>query len=444
MSETVGERLRRVRLERKLSQKQLAGPGVSAAYVSRIESGERSPSIKALRVLARKLKVSVAYLETGRDLTEAEERDMRLSEAELQLRLGEITADLERTLRSLAAEAAEVGDTCAERRAQIGLGLAAAHRSEHGEAVERLEPVIRTANVSPASHPDVFATLGHSYSELGRFEEAIGLFRGCLDRLEGVEPSNDAAYVRFATYLSYALADAGDLAGAQAAVNQALRRSGSIEDAYSRVRLYWSRARLASMAGENSSALSNIRRAITLLEETEDTLHLGLAHLLQGEFLLEEGSLDEAEEALELAARLMAGADAQHRGTLKAEQAKLAARRGQGEEAVRLAREALEIVGSGTPSEEGRAHWALAEGLAARGDVDASMEEFDRAERLLSGEGRYMVQLLKAWARVARSADRLGEAIALLERATEYAAGRPSKPARGVIENRRTRPAEKR
>ena len=432
MSETVGERLRRLRLERKLSQKHLAGPGVSAAYVSRIESGGRFPSIKALRVLARKLRVSVDYLETGRELTDAEERDMRLSEAELRLRLGEMTTNLERTLRGLLAEAAEIGDAGAELRAQIALGLAAAHRCDHEEAVEQLEPVIRAANVSPASHPDVFAALGHSYSELGRFEEAIELFRGCLDRLESREPSHDSAYVRFATYLSYALADAGDIAGAQAAVNDALERAGSIEDAYSRVRLYWSRARLASMSGESSSALSNIRRAITLLEETEDTLHLGLAYLLQGEFLLEADSLDEAEAILELASRLIAGADAQHRATLRAEQAKLAARRGLGERAVRLAREALEIVGTGTPSEEGRARWALAEGLAAKGEVDASMEEFDRAERLLSGEGRYMIQLLKARARVARSADRLAEAIALLERATEFAAGRRSKPAAGL------------
>lgn len=424
MSETIGDRLRRLRLERNLSQRDLAGPGVSAAYVSRIETGERSPSIKALRVLARKLRVSIALLETGRDLTDAEERDIRLTDTELRLRLGELTADLESALHELLREAAEAGDASAELRAEIALGLAAAHRGGHEQAAERLERVIRAPNVSPASHPDVFAALGHSYSEVGRFEEAIGLFRDCLDRLEKREPESDVAYVRFATYLSYALADGGDVPAAQAVVNDAIERAGSIEDAYSRVRLYWSRARLASMSGDSSSALSNIRRAITLLEETEDTLHLGLAHLLQGEFLLEQDRLDEAEEILELASRLTAGADAQHRATLRAEQAKLAARRGLGDRAVRLAREALDIVGTGTPAEEGRARWALAEGLAAGGDVDSAMEEFDRAERLLGGEGRYMIQLLKARARVARGADRLDEAIALLERATEFAAGR--------------------
>ncbi|HEY4908360.1 MAG TPA: helix-turn-helix transcriptional regulator, partial [Methylomirabilota bacterium] len=36
--ETIGERLKRLRLERGLSQRELAAPGVSYAYISRIEA----------------------------------------------------------------------------------------------------------------------------------------------------------------------------------------------------------------------------------------------------------------------------------------------------------------------------------------------------------------------------------------------------------------------
>ena len=430
MSETIGERIRRLRAARKLSQRQLSGPGVSAAYICRIEAGDRVPSVKALRVLAPTLGVSVAYLETGRELTDAEERDIRLGDAELRLRLGEMTADLESALHELFEEARQTGDAAAELRAQIALGLSAAHRGDHLEAVERLEHAINVPSVTAVSHSDVYTTLGHSYSELGRRAEAITLFQDCLERLDRGEPGNDVAYVRFATYLSYALADSGDLAAAQATVNEAVERAGAIEDAYSRVRSYWSRARLASMAGESTSALADIRSAITLLKETEDTLHLGLAYLLQGEFLLEANELDEAGSILELASRLIGGADAQHRAGLLAEQAKLAARRGDGERAVELAQHALELVGTQTPSEEGRARWALAEGLAAAGDHAAAEKEFDRAEGLLEGEGRYIRQLLKARARAARDAGRLDEAIALLERATEFAAERHVPPPR--------------
>src|SRR5213083_3795810 len=87
--ETVGQRLRRLRQENGLSQRELASPGVSYAYISRIEAGARRPSVKALRQLAPKLGVSVEYLETGSDLRDVDERELRLADAELELRLAE-------------------------------------------------------------------------------------------------------------------------------------------------------------------------------------------------------------------------------------------------------------------------------------------------------------------------------------------------------------------
>jgi transcriptional regulator with XRE-family HTH domain len=65
--ETVGRRLKRLREERGLSQRELAEPGVSYAYISRIEAGARQPSEKALRALAPKLGVTALYLEAGSD-----------------------------------------------------------------------------------------------------------------------------------------------------------------------------------------------------------------------------------------------------------------------------------------------------------------------------------------------------------------------------------------
>lgn len=65
--ETVGQRIRRLREERDLSQRELSEPGISYAYISRIEAGVRSPSEKALRALAVKLGVTPLYLELGSD-----------------------------------------------------------------------------------------------------------------------------------------------------------------------------------------------------------------------------------------------------------------------------------------------------------------------------------------------------------------------------------------
>src|SRR5881392_1043944 len=65
-AETIGARLKRLRLERGMSQRDLSSPGVSYAYISRIEAGARTPSVKAMRLLAQKLGVTVEQLETGK------------------------------------------------------------------------------------------------------------------------------------------------------------------------------------------------------------------------------------------------------------------------------------------------------------------------------------------------------------------------------------------
>src|SRR5436309_9914512 len=97
-TETIGQRLRRLRTERRMSQRELSSPGVSYAYISRIEAGTRQPSVKALRMLARKLGVSAEYLETGSELGAQEDREFRMADAELKLRLGEDPAEAERIL----------------------------------------------------------------------------------------------------------------------------------------------------------------------------------------------------------------------------------------------------------------------------------------------------------------------------------------------------------
>lgn len=63
--QTVGQRIAARRAELGLSQREIAVPGVSYAYISRIESGTREPSVRALRKLAPKLLTTAHWLETG-------------------------------------------------------------------------------------------------------------------------------------------------------------------------------------------------------------------------------------------------------------------------------------------------------------------------------------------------------------------------------------------
>lgn len=63
----VGRRLFDGRVEAGLSQRELAFPGCSAAYISRIERGERVPSLQVLRELAHRIGLSETGLAYGRE-----------------------------------------------------------------------------------------------------------------------------------------------------------------------------------------------------------------------------------------------------------------------------------------------------------------------------------------------------------------------------------------
>src|SRR5581483_645235 len=87
----LGTRLRALREARGLSLRQIAFPGCSPSYLSRVESGDRVASLTILAELARRLGTSIEEL-LGRSI------DGRISEgdlaaAEVAARMGAPTAD---------------------------------------------------------------------------------------------------------------------------------------------------------------------------------------------------------------------------------------------------------------------------------------------------------------------------------------------------------------
>jgi transcriptional regulator with XRE-family HTH domain len=426
----VGQRLRRLRQERGLSQRDVASPGVSYAYVSRIEAGARHPSVKALRQLAPKLGVSVEYLETGRDLTEHDERELRLAGAELTLRLEQDPRDAGAEFEAVLAEAEAIGDGESAARARAGLGELADRRGDFGTAIAELEQARAAGVLSPLSHADLYATLARAYSASGQPRRAVELLEDCLLQVKAQAPDDVSAEVRFATYLSYALSDVGELERANSVVRDALSRAQEAPDPYSRVRLYWSLARLALMEGKPRSALRQIRRAIGLLEATEDTRQLARAHLSCGEILTDDGQPEQAQGHFELAEKLLGEqADAADLAWLYLEQARAALLLGEDEGAERLARRALSLLAEGDPLKRARAYATLAE--ARPEEIDASQAEFANALELLEAERRWpaAASVLRAWSRALRRAGREQAALDVLDRAAAYAVRGSGQPA---------------
>jgi transcriptional regulator with XRE-family HTH domain len=428
--ETVGQRLRRLRHERGLSQRDLASYGVSYAYISRIEAGARRPSVKALRQLAPKLGVSVEYLETGRDLSDRDQRELRLADAELTLRLEQDSPGAEAAFAAVLAEAEAAGDAEATARARAGLGELADRRGDFARAIAELEQARAAGVLSPLTNADLYATLARAYSASGQPRRAVEVLEDCLSQVQAQAPEDVSAEVRFATYLSYALSDLGELERARAVVREALGRAQEAPDPYSRVRLYWSLARLALMEGKPRSALRQIQRAIGLLEATEDTRQLARAHLSCGEILTDDSDPEQAQGHFEQAEKLLGDhADAADLAWLYSEQARASLLLGEDESAERLARQALSLLAGGDPLKRARAFATLAE---ARPDqIDSSQAEFAEALAVLEDERRWpaAASVLRAWSRALRRAGREQAALDVLDRAAAYGVRGSGQPA---------------
>jgi transcriptional regulator with XRE-family HTH domain len=342
--ETVGNRLRRLRLARGLTQRQLAAPGISDAYISRIESGNRQPTLNVLRILARRLGVPLDYLETGAAVPAAAERELRLSDAELELRLGR---DLEKAAQAFRDELERGDEPALAARAHAGLGRLAARRSAHEETIRELKAATRSGYFPPEARPDFYRTLAAAYTAVGEPRRAVVLLRQSLDELRERVPEDVTLHIRFAVYLAAAYSEVGDATLARHALEEAHEKAQH-ESASPQIRinLYWASARAAWLEADSEGALVHIHRAIGLLETTEDTHNLALAHLLCAQMLNLDGRSEEAGRHLEQAERLFVlGADESDLGVLRAEQAKRAAALGDAKEAIEHAREAERLLG---------------------------------------------------------------------------------------------------
>src|SRR6188508_1444862 len=149
----VGERLKAARERAGLSQRQLSFPGCSPAYISRIESGDRIPSLQLLRELGRQLGVSEDYLATGSEIQG--EPGGALVEAEVALRLNELD-EAERVYSSLL----EGGSTARRAEALSGLGQIAFRRGEPRTAIPFFEQALSTFGPGEANHPGLADSLG--------------------------------------------------------------------------------------------------------------------------------------------------------------------------------------------------------------------------------------------------------------------------------------------
>jgi tetratricopeptide (TPR) repeat protein len=207
-------------------------------------------------------------------------------------------------------------------------------------------------------------------------------------------------------------------------LRDAVQRSDRIADPYTRVRLYWSLGRLAANDGRPHVSLGYFRRAVALLEATEDTLHLARAHLSCAWVLISSGSLSEASTHLQRAEELLGPhPEPVDVVMLRRNQAELARREGDADRAVARAREAIQLAGDAYPDERGSAWLVVAQARAMQGSVTDAERAYEEAAHLLDQGGtvRDRAECYRAWGRLLRNAGREAEALDVLERAADFA-----------------------
>ncbi len=419
--ESIGQRLKRLRLEHGLSQRELASPGVSYAYISRIEAGTRQPSVKALRRLAAKLGVPAEYLETGSQLDPAEQRELRLADLELAVRLS-VSDGVDEQLQALVDEAILAGDRACILRGRVALASLALESGQFVRAVDLLEAAIEGDPFLPVERFDIYANLGRAYAAAGRPDRAVDLYERCILQVREVE-GDSTVDARYATLLSYALSDMGELARAEEVVREALDRVEDSDDPYMRVRLYWSMARLAHAEGEATAALANARKAIALLQATDDSFHLARAHMLAASISLSRTDTDAASKHLDHADQLL-GVASVDAGLRRDQDPPLADRR------VRRRHQGRDLAGArGTRAR--RRHVAGGRGTRvprarrrprARAASIRAPTRRTGARRISSrsqGRWRDATEACRAWARLLRTNGHEEQALDVLDRATE-------------------------
>ena len=400
----LAQRLRDARERVGLSQRALARDICTPAYVSRLEKGERIPSLQLLRQLAERLGADADELASG---VPSQIGDP-LVDAELALRLGE-TDEAQR----LFTEALE--STSTRAGALAGLGQLAFQTGDHRKAIELLEAA-RAAWPGPTGNSGAADSLGRAYAMAGELESAIAIFEDSLADSRARGDTIDT--LRFAVLLSNALIDCGRLGRATELLGGAIAIASETQDPVLRARVWWSQSRLHAAQRDPETAARYARRALETLELTEHTTYAARAHHLLAHMELEQGHPDEALNLLETGYPLIEQSGNRfEQAVFRLEEARAYAQLGRNEEAASRAMESAGLLAEVGPGDAGRGYALVAEVFAELGDRAKAIELYELADELLADGGRFSNDVAARRAELLEQEGRKDEALELLKRA---------------------------
>jgi len=409
----VGRRLREARERAGLSQRDLAFPGCTNAYISRIESGNRIPSLQVIHQFARRLGLSPQFLATG---VEEEDVDQALLDAEVALRLGELDE-----ARRLYRE--RLGDNERDPVALGGLGQIAFREGDLPRAISLLEQAVEARTDRLLDDPTSVEALARAYALTGALDSAIALLERALLEAERAEAVVET--LRIQVLLANALIDSAQVPRAERILADAIRVANVLHDPLATAKVYWSQSRLHSVHKDPELGARYARRAIEILERTENGAYVALAYQLLAYAEVEAGHPEEALQQIEKGRELF-GRDLTKRDDAKfaLEECRALLALGRARQAAKKAAEALGKMDALDPQDRGRGFMLLGEVFHASGDRERALELLELAVAVLEQHGKPFV--VEAGTRLSEVLEELGrpeEALAVLKRAVAASRG---------------------
>lgn len=305
--ETLGQRLRDLRIRRGISQAQLAFPELSDSYVSLIESNKRVPARAVIELLAGKLGCSASFLESGVSDETVANLDSAVKYGEIALQSGEVEE-----ARASFAQVVRHPDLSAlpelMYEARWGYGLAQEACGNLEEALAEFESLLDM--VSPEQDPDRWAwlhiALCRCHREQNDFSAGIKVGEEGLRRLIESHPQWMESTVMLASTLLGIFNERGDLVYARQLANRLIQQAEEVGTARARAAAYWEAGAAADYGGDVDEALRLEERALALLGETDDARNIARLHEDRGRLLL-RAHPEQAGRARDLLLRALQG-----------------------------------------------------------------------------------------------------------------------------------------
>jgi tetratricopeptide (TPR) repeat protein len=277
-----------------MTQKELADPKYSYAYVSTIEAGRRTPSMEAVEHFAQRLGVSADELLTGRPADLEARLELRLQEAIVAMSGGAMD-ESSLTFRSVAKEAKRADLPRIHSKAEGAVGLWCERRSQPEEGLahhQAAEDLLR--GEPPIEWVDAVAGQARCLESLGDVRYAIFLLESLLDRLEREHLRDPDALSRLHASLVFAYLDAGLPRKAAESGQELLALAPHLTDPVRVAQMHMNLARLFLEEGRVEDSQRSLRRADEVYRQRDLRTESAGAHLALGYVASREGDLAQA------------------------------------------------------------------------------------------------------------------------------------------------------